>query len=48
VDREELVKLFRKTLKASKGTGIETGAFYSYTLKDFIKLGCPFPVLVDR
>jgi len=48
VNRDELVKSFKKTLKASKDTGIETGAFYSYTLKDFIKRGCPFPVFVDR
>jgi hypothetical protein len=48
VDREELVKIFKETLKASKRTGIETGAFYSYTLKDFIKHGFPFPVFVER
>lgn len=48
VDRDELIKVFKETLKASKNTGIETGAFYSYRLKDFIKRGCPFPVFVDR
>lgn len=47
IDREELSAVFDETLRASQETGIPCGAFYSYTLEDFIRKGYPFPPLPE-
>jgi hypothetical protein len=45
IDKADLVKTFKETLKISKSTGIQVGAFYSHQLENFIEDGCPFPPL---
>jgi len=45
--RDELVKVFGDTLFASEETGIQVGAFYSTSIRDFVENGFQFPPMTD-